>query len=146
MFQVVVSYWTTMNARSKLLCGAILGNIIGWTLIIFGSWYGGRTFLDHPISQMEKSAGKLKSFRMNMSDLLSVRFIDMIHYLIGMFAFACGVIIVGAYSYLFLVVLAKRTDLLPKGTCKWCCYGPLVYGCIETYRQEIVFDIIPTTP
>ena len=140
-----------MNARSKLLCGAILGNIIGWLVIIFASLYVGISeskAADYgPLAiQMEKIEGKLKSFKKNLSDLLSVRFIDMIHYLIGWFAFACGVIIVGAYSYLFLVALAKRTDLLPKGAFKWCCYGPLVYGCIESYRQEIVFDVIPTTP
>ena len=143
-----------MNARSKLLCGAILGNIIGWAVLLFASWYVNIGISEEcieseecrNISQMKKNAGKLQSFKINLSDLLSARFIDMIHYLIGWFAFACGVIIVGAYSYLFLVALAKRTDLLPKGACKWCCYGPLVYGCIESYRQEIVFDTIPTTP
>ena len=137
-----------MNARSKLLCGAILGNIIGWAVLLFASWLVGNVenVDNYEKRQMEKNAGKLQSFKINLPDLLSVRFIDMIHYLIGWFAIACGVIIVGAYSYLFLVALAKRTDLLPKGACKWCCYGPLVYGCIESYRQEIVFDTIPTTP
>ena len=131
-----------MNARSKLICGAILGNILGWVVLIFGSL----CVENGELQPMKKNAGKLQSFKMNLSGLLSVRFIDMIHYLIGWFAFGCGVIIVGAYSYLFLVVLANKTDLLPKGACKWCCYGPLVYGCIESYRQEIVFETIPTTP
>ena len=69
----------------------------------------------------------------------------MIHYLIGWVIIACGVIIIASYSYLLGVVLANRRDLLPKGACKWCCYGPLVYGCIENYRQEIGFDLISLT-
>ena len=127
-----------MNARSKLICGAILGNILGWVVLIFGSL----CVENGELQPMKKNAGKLQSFKMNLSGLLSVRFIDMIHYLIGWFAFGCGVIIVGAYSYLLGVVLANRLDLLPKGARKWCCYGPLVYRCIENYRQEIVYDLI----
>ena len=58
--------------------------------------------------------------------------------LIGYFVIAGGIIILGAYSFLLGVVLANRTDLLPNTACTWCCYGPCISGCIESYRQEKV--------
>ena len=85
MFQVVVSYSTTMNARSKLLCGAIVGNIIGLVLIVCGTSFvvmdgdnvlcydDPSTYTDNGrecISGLLQRKGKLKSFEMNLSDLL----------------------------------------------------------------------------
>ena len=85
MFRVIVSDSTTMNARSKLLCGAIVGNIIGLVLIVCGTSFvvmdgdnvlcydDPSTYTDNGrecISGLLQRKGKLKSFEMNLSDLL----------------------------------------------------------------------------
>ena len=50
---------------------------------------------------------------------------------------AVGVIVIAANVYLLGVVLTNRSDLIPKGACKWCCYVPMLWGCIEGYRKEM---------
>ena len=62
--------------------------------------------------------------------------------LTGYLLIAVGVMLVGAYGYLLYMVLTNRPYRLPKGAvmfvCRLCCYGPLVYGCIENYQKELV--------
>ena len=85
MFRVIVSDSTTMNARSKLLCGAIVENIIGLVLIVCGTSFvvmdgdnvlcydDPSTYTDNGrecISVLLQRKGKLKSFEINLSDLL----------------------------------------------------------------------------
>ena len=57
--------------------------------------------------------------------------------LIGIVFIPCGLLIVGAYIHLLYGVSTGNADNLPKGACKWCCYGPPVWSCIENYRQEL---------
>ena len=63
-------------------------------------------------------------------------------HLTGYFIIAVGSMIVGAYAYLLYMILTNRPYRLPKGAvmffCRLCCYGPLVYGCIKNYQQELV--------
>ena len=57
--------------------------------------------------------------------------------IIGIVFIPLGLLIAGAYIYLLYGVSTGNADNLPKGAFKWCCYGTLVWSCIETYRQEL---------
>jgi len=99
-----------MGARSTLMCGTITGLLIGLLLIVAGSVI---IILSHD--------GTITKPR----------------YITGGVMIPCGVLIIGAYCYLSYGVYTKDPEHLPKGACKWCCYGPLVWSCIENYRKEL---------
>ena len=127
-----------MTARSNLIFGAIFGLTIGLVVIIVPFICFPEVYVKEGIPPFIQFLGKLKCIETNLSDLSSVWCIDMIHYLIGYGIIACGVMMIASYSYLLGVVLANRSDLLPKESCRLCCYGLLIGRCIDSYSQEIV--------
>ena len=57
-------------------------------------------------------------------------------YVPGILLIVCGLIIIGAYSYLIHSVITKNAEHLPAGKWLWC-YGPFLWKHIDQYRNEL---------
>jgi len=95
-----------MLARNKLILGTITGLCVGTIFVTIGM------LLQYNPDKISRSE------------------------IAGIALAIAGLIIVTAYSILLFSVITRKSEYLPEGVLKWCCYFPFVWKCIEQYRQE----------
>ena len=126
-----------MLARNKLILGTIIGLCVGTIFVTIGMLL---QYNPDRISRSEIAGKQIRTahnFPVTYTLYCRWRLNSYVKFFISGIALAiAGLIIVTAYSILLFSVITRKSEYLPEGVLKWCCYFPFVWKCIEQYRQE----------